>query len=64
MTHLLESSILSATRQAVPETAYLYDAIHLYAGSLIKVLDEGGDPRNGKEIISSLYGLHYRSAMG
>ncbi|OXU27316.1 hypothetical protein TSAR_008171 [Trichomalopsis sarcophagae] len=50
--------------QAVPETAYLYDAIHLYAQSIIKALDEGRDPRNGKEIISSLYGLHYRSAMG
>ncbi|XP_011493860.1 PREDICTED: guanylate cyclase 32E [Ceratosolen solmsi marchali] len=50
--------------QAVPETAYLYDSIHLYAQSLIKALDEGRDPRNGKEIISSLYGLHYRSAMG
>ncbi|KAJ8681433.1 hypothetical protein QAD02_017220, partial [Eretmocerus hayati] len=50
--------------QVVPETAYLYDAIHLYAQSLIRALDEGRDPRNGKEIISSLYGLHYRSAMG
>ena len=50
--------------KAVPETAYLYDAIHIYAESLLKALDEKRDPRNGKEIISSLYGLHYKSAMG
>ncbi|KAL7287914.1 hypothetical protein TKK_0017974 [Trichogramma kaykai] len=50
--------------QAVPETAYLYDAVHIYAESLVRALDEGRDPRDGKKIISSLYGLHYRSAMG
>ncbi|XP_014210339.1 guanylate cyclase 32E [Copidosoma floridanum] len=60
----LRSFIEEGLIQAVPETAYLYDAIHLYAQSLIRTLDEAKDLRNGKEIISSLYGLHYRSAMG
>ncbi|XP_015431472.1 PREDICTED: guanylate cyclase 32E [Dufourea novaeangliae] len=50
--------------QIVPETAYLYDAVHLYERSLLKALDENRDPRNGREIVATLYGLHYRSAMG
>ncbi|KAK1134117.1 hypothetical protein K0M31_011899 [Melipona bicolor] len=50
--------------QIVPETAYLYDAVHLYERSLLKALDENRDPRNGREIVATLYGVHYRSAMG
>ncbi|XP_043253868.1 guanylate cyclase 32E [Colletes gigas] len=50
--------------QIVPETAYLYDAVHLYERSLLKALDEGRDPRNGREMLATLYGVHYRSAMG
>ncbi|XP_076232200.1 guanylate cyclase 32E isoform X1 [Calliopsis andreniformis] len=50
--------------QIVPETAYLYDAVHLYERSLLKALDENRDPRNGREMVAALYGVHYRSAMG
>ncbi|XP_076654351.1 guanylate cyclase 32E [Halictus rubicundus] len=50
--------------QIVPETAYLYDAVHLYERSLLKALDENRDPRNGREMVATLYGVHYRSAMG
>jgi len=48
----------------VPETAYLYDAVHLYERSLLRALDENRDPRNGREMVSALHGVHYRSAMG
>lgn len=48
----------------MPETAYLYDAVHLYERSLLRALDENRDPRNGKEMVATLYGVHYRSAMG
>ncbi|XP_076182973.1 guanylate cyclase 32E [Ptiloglossa arizonensis] len=50
--------------QIVPETAYLYDAVHLYERSLLKALDEGRNPRNGREMVATLYGVNYRSAMG
>ncbi|XP_011254353.1 guanylate cyclase 32E [Camponotus floridanus] len=50
--------------QIVPETAYLYDAVHLYERSLLQALDENRDPRNGREMVSALHGVHYRSAMG
>ncbi|XP_066598424.1 guanylate cyclase 32E [Prorops nasuta] len=50
--------------QIVPETAYLYDAVHLYEKSLLQALDENRDPRNGKEMVAALHGVHYRSAMG
>ncbi|CAH1154232.1 unnamed protein product [Phaedon cochleariae] len=46
------------------EAAYLYDAVHLYAKALIKVLDGGGNPRNGTAIIDSMKRMHYKSAMG
>ncbi|XP_074036399.1 guanylate cyclase 32E isoform X2 [Leptinotarsa decemlineata] len=46
------------------EAAYLYDAVHLYARSLIKILDVGGDPKNGTAIIDSMKEMHYKSAMG
>ncbi|XP_067205075.1 guanylate cyclase 32E [Linepithema humile] len=50
--------------QAVAETAYLYDAVHLYEASLLRALNENRDPRNGREMVSALHGVHYRSAMG
>ncbi|XP_035734350.1 guanylate cyclase 32E-like isoform X1 [Vespa mandarinia] len=50
--------------QIVPETAYLYDAVHLYEMTLLKALNESRDPRNGKEMVTALHGVHYRSAMG
>ncbi|CAH1122713.1 unnamed protein product [Ceutorhynchus assimilis] len=46
------------------EAAYLYDAVHLYAKALIKVLDRGGNPRNGTDIINCIKNTHYKSAMG
>ncbi|XP_015839153.1 guanylate cyclase 32E [Tribolium castaneum] len=46
------------------EAAYLYDAVHLYAKALIQVLDEGGNPRNGTDIIDHMKETHYKSAMG
>ncbi|XP_011308838.1 guanylate cyclase 32E isoform X2 [Fopius arisanus] len=48
----------------VPETAYLYDAVHLYARALLSALREGRDPRDGRKMVERLYGVHYRSAMG
>ncbi|KAK2576984.1 hypothetical protein KPH14_011947 [Odynerus spinipes] len=51
-------------RQTVPEAAYLYDAVHLYEMTLLRALDENRDPRNGREMVEALHGVHYRSAMG
>ncbi|XP_032675177.1 guanylate cyclase 32E isoform X2 [Odontomachus brunneus] len=50
--------------QIVPETAYLYDAVHLYERLLLRALKENRDPRNGREMMSTLHGAHYQSAMG
>ncbi|XP_014478817.1 PREDICTED: guanylate cyclase 32E isoform X2 [Dinoponera quadriceps] len=50
--------------QIVPETAYLYDAVHLYERSLLHALDEKRDPRDGRKMVSTLHGVHYQSAMG
>lgn len=48
----------------MPETAYLYDAVHLYERALLLALQENRDPRNGTEIVKTLHGVHYKSAMG
>lgn len=61
---LKRNRFVCVIRQIVPETAYLYDAVHLYERSLLKALDEDRDPRNGRELVATLYGVHYRSAMG
>lgn len=61
---LKRNRFVCVIRQIVPETAYLYDAVHLYERSLLKALDEDRDPRNGREMVATLYGVHYRSAMG
>ncbi|XP_024942197.1 guanylate cyclase 32E [Cephus cinctus] len=50
--------------QIVPETAYLHDAVHLYVRTLLQALDERRDPRNGREMVAALRGVHYYSAMG
>lgn len=50
--------------QIPAEAAYLYDAVHLYARALMRVLDNGDDPTNGTAIISSIKRCHYHSAMG
>ncbi|XP_019756658.1 guanylate cyclase 32E isoform X2 [Dendroctonus ponderosae] len=46
------------------EAAYLYDAVHVYAKALMKVMDSGGDPRNGTAIVEAMKNTHYKSAMG
>lgn len=46
------------------EAAYLYDAVYLYANSLIRVLESDGNPRNGSAIIDATKGSSYLSAMG
>lgn len=46
------------------EAAYLYDAVHLYANALIKILESGGNPKNGTAIINAIKGSSYLSAMG
>ena len=46
------------------EAAYLYDAVHLYTNALIKVLETGGNPKNGTAIINAVKGSSYLSAMG
>ncbi|XP_056019225.1 receptor-type guanylate cyclase Gyc76C-like isoform X2 [Ostrea edulis] len=46
------------------EAAYLYDAVWLYAKTAHKILEHGGDIRNGTHIIESLINTTYKSAMG
>lgn len=46
------------------EAAYLYDAVHLYANALERVLTAGGNPRNGTAIVNAIKGSTYLSAMG
>ena len=50
--------------QISAEAAYLYDAVHLYANALIKVLESGEKPKNGTAIIEAIKGSKYLSAMG
>ncbi|TMW50809.1 hypothetical protein DOY81_004138, partial [Sarcophaga bullata] len=52
------------TKQISAEAAYLYDAVHLYANALRKVIEMGGNPKNGTAIIEVLKGSKYHSAMG
>nr|ACQ90240.1 guanylyl cyclase receptor beta [Bactrocera dorsalis] len=51
-------------KQISAEAAYLYDAVHLYANALIKVLKAGGKPKNGTALIAAIKGSKYLSAMG
>lgn len=50
--------------QIRPEAAYLYDAVHLYANALLKVLDSNKNPYNGTAIIHYMKETQYESAMG
>lgn len=43
------------------EAAYLYDAVWLYAKTAHKILEHGGDIRNGTHIIESLINTTYKS---
>ncbi|XP_055593126.1 speract receptor isoform X2 [Uranotaenia lowii] len=51
-------------KQIRAEAAYLYDAVHLYANALLRVLLDGGNPKNGSAIIAAIKGRAYMSAMG
>ncbi|XP_053684582.1 receptor-type guanylate cyclase Gyc76C [Sabethes cyaneus] len=51
-------------KQIRAEAAYLYDAVHLYANALLRVLLDGGNPKNGTAIIEAIKGRAYMSAMG
>ncbi|XP_058835407.1 guanylate cyclase 32E [Topomyia yanbarensis] len=51
-------------KQIRAEAAYLYDAVHLYANALLRVLLDGGNPKNGTAIIEAIKGRAYVSAMG
>lgn len=46
------------------EAAYLYDAVHLYARTLIKMLESNENPKNGTAFIDYIKGTSYLSAMG
>lgn len=52
------------TPQIRAEAAYLYDAVHLYARALIKILESNENPKNGTAIIDYIKGTSYSSAMG
>ena len=43
---LIEDDLLVAL-QPLPEAAYLYDAVMLYAQALVETLGEGGNTRQG-----------------
>ncbi|KAH3863877.1 hypothetical protein DPMN_026882, partial [Dreissena polymorpha] len=47
-----------------PETAYLYDAVWLYAKAVNECLAEGLNYTDGRLIISKIKGKSYKSAMG
>ncbi|XP_055533720.1 guanylate cyclase 32E isoform X2 [Wyeomyia smithii] len=51
-------------KQIRAEAAYLYDAVHLYAYALLRVLLDGRNPKNGTAIIEAIKGRAYMSAMG
>ena len=42
----------------------LYDALSLYVTGLNMVLEEGGDPKDGKALVEKLLSRSYHSAMG
>ncbi|KAG8315278.1 hypothetical protein J6590_074376 [Homalodisca vitripennis] len=56
--------IVGGVKRITAEAAYLYDAVLLYARAVLEILDEGGDPRNGSDVIRHVKGRHYHSAMG
>ncbi|XP_064595045.1 guanylate cyclase 32E-like [Liolophura sinensis] len=48
----------------LPEAAYLYDAVWLYARAADELIREGVDVRDGRAIFSKLQGATYKSAIG
>ena len=43
---------------------FCFDALSLYVTGLNMVLEEGGDPKDGKKLVQKLLGRSYHSAMG
>ncbi|GAB6021265.1 hypothetical protein CHUAL_003879 [Chamberlinius hualienensis] len=44
--------------------AHLYDAVHVYAVAVSKVLEEGGDINNDTQIMSQIFNSAYKSVQG
>ncbi|XP_065215329.1 guanylate cyclase 32E [Planococcus citri] len=57
-------AVKSKGKKISTEAAYLYDAVHLYAQALLKVLEAGDDPFNGTAIIHHVKKCYYKSALG
>ncbi|XP_076458574.1 speract receptor-like [Babylonia areolata] len=55
---------INGTRNILPEAAYLYDAVWLYARAADAVLKEGKNLYDGREIISHVINQTYKSAFG
>ncbi|XP_037032480.1 guanylate cyclase 32E isoform X2 [Bradysia coprophila] len=55
---------IGGVKQIPAEAAYLYDAVHLYARALIKILESDENPKNGTAIVDYIKGTSYSSAMG
>ncbi|XP_071106522.1 speract receptor-like [Haliotis cracherodii] len=55
---------LGGIKAILPEAAYLYDAVWLYARATQKVLEKGGDINDGRAIIEQIMGMTYKSALG
>ena len=65
---MLYKKVSSSLKNWVPLSPhfpnYLYDALSLYVTGLNMVLEEGGDPKDGKALVEKLLSRSYHSAMG
>ncbi|XP_032890348.1 guanylate cyclase 2G-like [Amblyraja radiata] len=57
-------SNLSSVAEMSSDSAYLYDAVTLYAWGVQEMLDAGMDPRNGREFVKNLKGYGKRQFYG
>lgn len=57
----MTTSLIDFILQLRTEAAYLYDAVWLYARTAHKILEQGGDIRNGTLIIENLINVTYKS---
>ncbi|XP_059177836.1 speract receptor-like [Physella acuta] len=55
---------LDKKRNILPEAAYLYDAVMIYAQVIHEFIQEGRDTRDGRAIIDRIRGRSYKSAFG
>ncbi|XP_054290482.1 guanylate cyclase 32E [Macrosteles quadrilineatus] len=56
--------MVGGVKRITAVAAYLYDAVQLYAKAVLEILEEGGNPYNGTNVINHIKGRHYHSAMG